>query len=156
MAASSSSHGRTREALLEESDINGRENRKWWKKVLDMEEAKHQLLFSLPMILTNLFYYLITLVSVMLVGHLGDLQLAGATLANSWFSVTGVALMVLHSFTFFFFSMSSSNLPNKYFFHRTTNLTVSNINVSKFWITNNLSDELFSGKSVKFMLSCRG
>ncbi|XP_014500677.1 protein DETOXIFICATION 19-like [Vigna radiata var. radiata] len=94
MAASSSSHGRTREALLEESDINGRENRKWWKKVLDMEEAKHQLLFSLPMILTNLFYYLITLVSVMLVGHLGDLQLAGATLANSWFSVTGVALMV--------------------------------------------------------------
>ncbi|XP_047164732.1 protein DETOXIFICATION 19-like [Vigna umbellata] len=94
MAASSSSHGRTRVPLLEESDIKGRENRKWWNNVLDMEEAKHQLLFSLPMILTNLFYYLITLVSVMLVGHLGDLQLAGATLANSWFSVTGVALMV--------------------------------------------------------------
>ncbi|XP_004488731.1 protein DETOXIFICATION 19-like isoform X1 [Cicer arietinum] len=66
----------------------------WWDKILDIEEAKHQLLFSLPMILTNLFYYLITLVSVMLVGHLGELQLAGATLANSWFSVTGVALMV--------------------------------------------------------------
>lgn len=67
----------------------------WWDKILDIEEAKHQLLFSLPMILTNLFYYLITLVSVMLVGHLGELQLAGATLANSWFSVTGVALMVI-------------------------------------------------------------
>ncbi|KAL1346241.1 hypothetical protein AAHE18_08G175600 [Arachis hypogaea] len=59
-----------------------------------MDEAKHQLLFSLPMIVTNLLYYLITLVSVMLVGHLGDLQLAGSTLANSWFSVTGVSLMV--------------------------------------------------------------
>ncbi|XP_061354335.1 protein DETOXIFICATION 19-like [Gastrolobium bilobum] len=66
----------------------------WWNKVLDLEEAKHQLLFSLPMILTNLFYYLITLVSVMLAGHLGELQLAGATLANSWFSVTGIAVMV--------------------------------------------------------------
>jgi MATE family multidrug resistance protein len=51
-------------------------------------------MFSLPMIFTNLFYYLITLVSVMLVGHLGELQLAGATLANSWFSLTGVAVMV--------------------------------------------------------------
>ncbi|KAK7335146.1 hypothetical protein VNO80_26922 [Phaseolus coccineus] len=93
MAASSSSDGRTTAALLEESD-KGRQNRRWFNKVLDMEEAKHQLLFSLPMILTNLFYYLITLVSVMLVGHLGELQLAGATLANSWFSATGVALMV--------------------------------------------------------------
>ncbi|KEH38710.1 putative multi antimicrobial extrusion protein [Medicago truncatula] len=67
---------------------------KWWNKILDIEEAKIQLMFSLPMIFTNLFYYLITLVSVMLVGHLGELQLAGATLANSWFSVTGVAVMV--------------------------------------------------------------
>jgi hypothetical protein len=33
----------------------------------------------------------------MLVGHLGELQLAGATLANSWFSVTGVAVMVISS-----------------------------------------------------------
>ncbi|KAK7272550.1 hypothetical protein RJT34_29214 [Clitoria ternatea] len=66
----------------------------WWNKVLDMDEAKDQLMFSLPMMLTNMFYYLITLVSVMLVGHLGELQLAGATLANSWFAVTGVAVLV--------------------------------------------------------------
>jgi len=93
------------------NDDNGRQNtepqmeKKWWSKILDIEEAKHQLMFSLPMIFTNLFYYLITLVSVMLVGHLGDLQLAGATLANSWFSVTGIAVMVsnlqfLHYFCF--------------------------------------------------------
>ncbi|XP_057457252.1 protein DETOXIFICATION 18-like [Lotus japonicus] len=75
-------------------ESSGVEEEKWWNKVLDMEEAKLQLLIALPMILTNLFYYLITLISVMLVGHLGELQLAGATLANSWFSVTGVAVMV--------------------------------------------------------------
>ncbi|KAJ1403450.1 Multi antimicrobial extrusion protein [Sesbania bispinosa] len=89
MAASTCSDG-TGTPLLGATQVEER----WWNKVLDIEEAKHQLLFSLPMILTNSFYYLITLVSVMLVGHLGELQLAGATLANSWFSVTGVAVMV--------------------------------------------------------------
>ena len=68
--------------------------KRWWDKVLDMEEAKRQVLFSLPMILTNVFYYLITLVSVMFAGHLGHLQLAAATLANSWATVTGLCFMV--------------------------------------------------------------
>ncbi|GAU33751.1 hypothetical protein TSUD_52840 [Trifolium subterraneum] len=95
MAASIISDG-TETPLLLPIDENGTQNtrpEKWWNKVLDIEEAKRQLMFSLPMILTNLFYYLITLVSVMLVGHLGELQLAGSTLANSWFSLTGVAVM---------------------------------------------------------------
>ncbi|XP_044482847.1 protein DETOXIFICATION 19-like isoform X4 [Mangifera indica] len=65
----------------------------WRKKVLDWEEAKTQVLFSLPMILTNVFYYAIPLVSVMFAGHLGQLELAGATLANSWATVTGFAFM---------------------------------------------------------------
>lgn len=81
---------------LIEVDDGEEEERKggWWEKVLDVEEAKRQVLFSLPMILTNLFYYLITLVSVMFAGHLGELELAGATLANSWATVTGFAFMV--------------------------------------------------------------
>jgi len=100
MAASIISDGKKTPLLLPTTHDHGKQNtepqmeKKWWNKILDMEEAKHQLMFSLPMIFTNLFYYLITLVSVMLVGHLGELQLAGATLANSWFSVTGVAVMV--------------------------------------------------------------
>ncbi|XWS10014.1 hypothetical protein CRYUN_Cryun39dG0039200 [Craigia yunnanensis] len=57
-----------------------------WRKVLDVVEVKKQVLFALPMILTNVFYYAITLVSVMFSGHLGELELAGATLANSWAS----------------------------------------------------------------------
>lgn len=73
-----------------EEETRGR----WWEKVLDVEEAKKQVLFSLPLVLTNIFYYLITLVSVMFAGHLGELELAGATLANSWATVTGFAFMV--------------------------------------------------------------
>lgn len=77
-------------------DDHGGERRdgRWWKRVLDVEEAKKQLLFGLPMILSNVFYYSITLVSVMFAGHLGDLELAGSNLANSWATVTGLAFMV--------------------------------------------------------------
>ncbi|XP_073029792.1 protein DETOXIFICATION 18-like [Primulina eburnea] len=66
----------------------------WLSKVIDVEEAKDQMLFALPMILTNVSYYFIPLVSVMFAGHLGELELAGSNLANSWAAVTGYALMV--------------------------------------------------------------
>ncbi|RWR86285.1 Multi antimicrobial extrusion protein [Cinnamomum micranthum f. kanehirae] len=71
----------------------GQVQKKWWEKMVDAEEAKHQVLFSLPMIVTNVSYYCITLVSVMFAGHVGSLELAGSTLANSWATVTGLALM---------------------------------------------------------------
>lgn len=67
----------------------------WWEKLLDVNEAKEQILFSMPMILTNLSYFSITMISVMFAGHLGDVELAGATLANSWANVTGFAFMVI-------------------------------------------------------------
>ncbi|RWW19089.1 hypothetical protein GW17_00016872, partial [Ensete ventricosum] len=66
----------------------------WWRRLIDVEEAKAQLLFAFPMILTNVSYYAITLISVMFAGHLGDVELAGATLGNSWGTVTGLALML--------------------------------------------------------------
>lgn len=94
--------------LLEASDHHHNEeeeetNRGCCKNVLDVVEAKTQLLFSLPMILTNVFCYLITLISVMFAGHLGELELAGATLANSWAVVTGLAVMVTLSIMFMSF-----------------------------------------------------
>ncbi|KAK4387087.1 protein DETOXIFICATION 18 [Sesamum angolense] len=66
----------------------------WLNKVIDVEEAKDQILFALPMILTNVSYYVIPLVSIMFAGHLGELQLAGSNLANSWAAVSGFDLMV--------------------------------------------------------------
>ncbi|KAB2605617.1 MATE efflux family protein ALF5-like [Pyrus ussuriensis x Pyrus communis] len=66
---------------------------RWWNKLVDAEEVKKQVLFSFPTILTNVFFSLIPLVSVMFAGHLGELQLAGANLANSWAKVTGFAVV---------------------------------------------------------------
>nr|GMD84100.1 protein DETOXIFICATION 18-like [Ipomoea batatas] len=69
---------------------------RWWKRAmdLDLEEAKHQILFALPMILTTASFYFIPLVSVMFSGHLGQLPLAASNLANSWAVVTGLSFMV--------------------------------------------------------------
>ncbi|KAI4322958.1 hypothetical protein L6164_022603 [Bauhinia variegata] len=66
----------------------------WWNKVLDMVEVKIQLHIAVPMVLTNLFYYLIPLVAVMFAGHLGEVQLAGSSLGNSWNVVTGQGIAV--------------------------------------------------------------
>ncbi|XP_078432816.1 protein DETOXIFICATION 19-like isoform X2 [Wolffia australiana] len=79
-------------ALLEER----KEERAWenWGRGEFAEEAMKQVLFSVPMILTSVAYYGIPLVSVMFAGHLGDLELAGATLASSWATVSGFTLMI--------------------------------------------------------------
>ncbi|XP_077244359.1 protein DETOXIFICATION 18-like [Tasmannia lanceolata] len=88
--------GSSASPLLEKQHYSScdEEEKRWWMKLLDVEEAKKQVLFSIPMMITNLSYYFIALVSVMFAGHLGELELAGSTLANSWATVTGLALMV--------------------------------------------------------------
>jgi len=70
------------------------EGGRWLKKIVDWEEGKKQLIFSVPMILTNASYYAIPLTSVMFAGHLGDVELAASNLANSWANVTGFSFMV--------------------------------------------------------------
>ncbi|XP_077210743.1 protein DETOXIFICATION 18-like isoform X2 [Tasmannia lanceolata] len=74
--------------------LQRQQEKRWLEKLVDVEEAKKQILFSVPMMITNVCYYCIPLVSVMFAGHLGELELAGSTLANSWATVTGLALMV--------------------------------------------------------------
>ncbi|CAO2144925.1 unnamed protein product [Urochloa humidicola] len=67
---------------------------RWLGRMVDAEEAMAQLRFAVPMVLTNMAYYGIPLVSVMFSGHLGDVHLAGATLGNSWATVTGYAFVM--------------------------------------------------------------
>jgi len=83
------------------------------QKVIDVEEAKAQMIYSLPMILTNVFYYCIPITSVMFASHLGQLELAGATLANSWATVSGFAFMV-PLFPFFFSFCNSKSCFDVY------------------------------------------
>jgi hypothetical protein len=79
----------------EEGGGEVRRARRWWVgRVVDTEEAWAQTRFAVPMVLTNMSYYAIPLVSVMFSGHLGDVHLAGATLGNSWATVTGYAFVV--------------------------------------------------------------
>ncbi|KAK8983481.1 hypothetical protein V6N11_073890 [Hibiscus sabdariffa] len=65
-----------------------------WNKVMDFGEAKIQVSFAVPVVLSNVFYFSITMVSVMFAGHLGEVELAASTLANSWATVTGFAFMI--------------------------------------------------------------
>ncbi|CAN1228933.1 Protein DETOXIFICATION 15 [Linum grandiflorum] len=57
------------------------------------EEVKKQLWLAGPLVSVNLLTYMLQVVSVMFVGHLGELQLAGASLATSFASVTSITLL---------------------------------------------------------------
>ena len=63
-----------------------------------VEEVKKQLWLAGPLIAVNLLLNSLQLISIMFVGHLGELPLSGASMANSFASVTGFSVMVyLHS-----------------------------------------------------------
>jgi MATE family multidrug resistance protein len=57
-------------------------------------ELSKQVWLAGPMVCVNVLQYSLTLVSVMFVGHLGELELAGAALATSFAAVSGLALML--------------------------------------------------------------
>lgn len=59
-----------------------------------VEEAKKQLWLAGPLMFVNLLLTLIQTISVMFVGHVGELALSGASMATSFASVTGFSLMV--------------------------------------------------------------
>ncbi|XP_050218408.1 protein DETOXIFICATION 16-like isoform X2 [Mercurialis annua] len=56
-------------------------------------ELKKQLNLAGPLVSVNFLIYLLQVISVMFVGHLGELSLAGASMATSFASVTGFSLL---------------------------------------------------------------
>ena len=58
------------------------------------EEVKKQLWLAGPLILVSLLQYCLQMISVMFVGHLGELPLSGASMATSFATVTGFSLLV--------------------------------------------------------------
>ncbi|XP_015170155.1 protein DETOXIFICATION 19-like isoform X2 [Solanum tuberosum] len=93
MASENCSSGPKSPLLGSSSSSSGISSNSWCAKLIDVEEAKNQMLFSLPMIVVNSCFYFINLVSVMFAGHLGKLELAASNLANSWAMVTGFSFM---------------------------------------------------------------
>ncbi|KAK2367994.1 protein DETOXIFICATION [Trifolium repens] len=71
-----------------------KQNKKQEEKRELVEEVKKQLWLSGPLISVTLLNFGINLISVMFVGHLGELSLSGASMATSFASVTGFSLLV--------------------------------------------------------------
>lgn len=65
-----------------------------------VEETKKQLWLAGPLIAVSLLQYSLQMISIMFVGHLGNLPLSGASLGNSFASVTGYSVLVSGSCSF--------------------------------------------------------
>lgn len=59
-----------------------------------LDEAKRQIYLAGPLIAVTILQYLVQVISVMFVGHLGELPLSSASLATSFASVTGFYVLV--------------------------------------------------------------
>ena len=63
-----------------------------------LEEVRKQLWLAGPLICVNLLNFCLNIISVMFVGHLGELALSGASMATSFASVTGFSFLVSSDF----------------------------------------------------------
>ncbi|GLT36081.1 hypothetical protein SLA2020_104860 [Shorea laevis] len=83
----------TLELPLISQDINGCESKAGFSKDEILAEVKKQLLLAGPLVSVNLLIFALQIISVMFVGHLGELALSGASMATSFASVTGFSLL---------------------------------------------------------------
>ncbi|KAB1204207.1 MATE efflux family protein 7 [Morella rubra] len=70
------------------------QSRKGFNKDEIVAEVKKQLWLAGPLVSVNLLVNSLQLISVMFVGHLGELSLSGASIATSFASVTGFSLLI--------------------------------------------------------------
>ncbi|XP_056166315.1 protein DETOXIFICATION 16-like [Syzygium oleosum] len=70
------------------------EPRNGFEKEEIFSEMKQQLSLAGPLVSLNLMIYCLQVISVMFVGHLGELALSGASMATSFASVTGFSLLI--------------------------------------------------------------
>ncbi|TJX43003.1 hypothetical protein E8P77_30605, partial [Soehngenia saccharolytica] len=59
-----------------------------------LEEVKKQCWIAGPMVSVNLLQYSLQMISVMMVGHLGELALSSASIATSFANVSGFTLLM--------------------------------------------------------------
>lgn len=81
-----------------------------WNWHTTAAEAKTQLGMAAPMIGVNIFQSTLTIVSVMFVGHLGELSLASSSIATSFATVTGYSVMVTTAIFFHQLLASKSSI----------------------------------------------
>ncbi|KAK4735874.1 hypothetical protein R3W88_010135 [Solanum pinnatisectum] len=81
---------REKQSILDETRKNGG----GFSKEEIVEEVKRQVWLAGPLVSVNLLQFSLQLISIMFVGHLGELPLSGASMANSFTSVTGISLLM--------------------------------------------------------------
>lgn len=64
------------------------------KRGIIIAELKKQLWLAGPLVSVNILLFCVQMISVMFVGHLGELALAGASMATSFAGVTGFSVLV--------------------------------------------------------------
>lgn len=84
---------REKQSLVDESRNNGGR----YSKEEIVEEVKRQVWLAGPLVSVSLLQFALQLIAIMFVGHLGELPLSGASMANSFTSVTGISLLVSNS-----------------------------------------------------------
>lgn len=105
------------------------------------EEVKRLGCIAGPMVAVVLSQYLLQIVSMMMVGHLGELALSSTAIAISLAGVTGFSLFVSLSYIFTFFSFlafihfgtaffRSSSLEMLISLHLNSNMNISHIQAS--------------------------
>lgn len=84
------------EAEKDEPDLDLSAAGSW--KAAALEEAKKQVIFAGPMVGMNVLQYMLNLVAVIYVGHIGKLELAASSLATTMVNLTGhIMLLALAS-----------------------------------------------------------
>ncbi|KAL6984996.1 Protein DETOXIFICATION 16 [Sarracenia purpurea var. burkii] len=80
-------------ALIPKEIEDGRKKRVVERKEI-LGEVKKQLRLAGPIVSVNLLVYCLQVISVMFVGHLGELPLSGAAMATAFASVTGFSFLM--------------------------------------------------------------
>lgn len=97
----SASHDQSKES---ESEIiisnEGSNETSLLRKDVIIKEVKKQMGLGGPLMVINFLLFSLQVISVMFVGHLGQLPLAGASIATSFASVTGISFLVCY-YSFF-------------------------------------------------------
>ncbi|CAN1313245.1 Protein DETOXIFICATION 16 [Linum perenne] len=76
--------------------VDEEESKSKFTKSEIVDEVKKQLWLAGPLVSVNFLTYMLQVISVMFVGHLGELPLAGASMATSFASVTSITLLESH------------------------------------------------------------
>lgn len=80
---------------IEEGVLPDREGGKWNTKMgVFVQELKMVSHIAAPMVTVTLLQYMLQVVSIMMVGHLGQLALSSVAIATSLTNVTGFSLLV--------------------------------------------------------------